>query len=78
LKEIHKELRKKTLSDEDREYYNDRKEIITSSEYIDRIKLLNSYKKDLLQSINCVIIDEVQSASSRSVSDLLKSIPNAE
>jgi hypothetical protein len=78
LKELHKELRKKSLSDEDREFYTERKKTITSSEYIDRIKSLKSYKKDLLQSINCVIVDEVQSASSRSVSDLLKSIPNAE
>ena len=78
LKEIHKELRKKSLSDENKEYYTNRKEIITSSEYLDRIKKLKSYKNKLLKSIDCVIIDEVQSATSRSVSDLLKQIPNAE
>lgn len=78
IKNLVKELKKKKLKEEDRVKFKKRLDFIRSNEYIQNVKDLMTVRKDLLESMDCVIVDEVQTAKSTEVSGLMQKIHNAD
>lgn len=75
---ITKELKKKSLKENEKQELMERYNTITSSEYKNRVRELTNYRTKLLKNIDCVIIDECQTVKSQEVSNLMKTITNAE
>lgn len=75
---LRKEIKKKTISEEERETYKDRLNVINSVDYKKRVQELMEYRINLLQEIDCVIVDECQGAKSTEVLELMKKTSNAE
>lgn len=77
VKNIRKSLKKKSIKKDEKKKLTDRLKLITSSDYIENVRLINERKDDLLKSIDAVIVDEVQTAKSKMVSSLLRRTINA-
>ena len=75
--DISKKLKKKSISSDKKAELKERYEKITSQEYIENVRELTKYRKDLMSSVDCVIVDECQTVKSQSLSELMKDINNA-
>ena len=77
MRSIKKELKKKKISEEDKEKFQNRLKILMADDYIKNVKRLNEQRSDLLESIDTIIVDEVQIGKSKMVSELLQKCYNA-
>ncbi len=78
VKNLKKELKKKSITEEEKEKAQNRYNTITSQEYMRRIKEFMDYKYDLMESIDCVIVDECQGLKSNELLNLMRNVKNAE
>lgn len=72
------ELKRKSLKRGDRDKFKTRLDFLRSKEYIQNVKDLMNVRQNLLSSVDCAIVDEVQTAKSTEVGGLMRKLDNAD